>query len=411
MWEATILFHSVHGPRPSARAALALSLVLLATATACTVQVPGWGGAALAANMIYTVGANQKVLALNPAARIEGKTFPAEGEWQYPPENDRRAGTSFAPPVVVGGTVYVTVHHAGGNPGSPGALIALDAGNGAQKWHFTVPSLSGQVVGPPVVADTTVYVGASDHYVYALDTNTGAERWRFRTGNKVWAGVAPDGAGVVYIASLDHNLYAVDAATGAERWRFETGGAIASTPLFANGRIYLGSADGNLYALDPRERSRGATFPAATEWRLSSDSWFWATPLHDGGRLYVGAINGEVYALDATTGRVIWKTRVGSLDAVVAGTPALAGGVLAVPVRDGKDGHDGRVYGLDAQTGQERWRYSTDPRGPVNSRLTSDGSLVYAYSLNQRLIALNAATGSPLWVCRTDQTGDKLCKG
>ena len=78
---------------------------------------------------------------------------------------------------------------------------------------------------------------------------------------------------------------------------------------------------------------------------------------------------------------------------------------------DGKDGTDGKVFGLDVKTGQERWRYSTDPKGPVNSALASDGSVFYAYSMNQRLVALEANNGASRWVCRTDQTGDKLCKG
>ena len=55
---------------------------------------------------VYTVGANQKVLALNPTARQRGDAFPGEGEWQYPTEADRKVGTSFTAPVAANGTVY-----------------------------------------------------------------------------------------------------------------------------------------------------------------------------------------------------------------------------------------------------------------------------------------------------------------
>lgn len=385
---------------------------LLLTATACSQFVPGWGGAAVASGTVFTVGGNQKVLAFNASARARGETFPAQGEWQYPAESDRKAGTSFTPPVVAGGIVYAAIHQLGGNPGVPGAVLALDAGNGSLRWRFDLPSgPSAQIVGPVVVAGGIAYVGASDHSVYALDANTGANKWQFRTGNKVWAGVALDGAGTAYIASLDHRVYAVDVATGKEKWRHETGGAIASAPLFDSGRLYVGSADGFLYALDVNARSQKAEFPARGEWRYATGSWFWATPLLDSGTLYAGAVNGEVTALDAVSGKEQWRSRVGSIDAVVSSTPVLAAGILGISARDGKDGTDGKVFGLDVKTGQERWRYSTDPKGPVYSALSSDGTAFYAYSMNQRIIALEANNGTSRWVCRTDQTGDKLCKG
>jgi len=411
MWEATILSPST-GASVRRRTLALLLPVLLLTSLACSQFVPGWGGATVTSGTVYTVGANQKVLALSANARARGETFPAQGEWQYPAESDRKAGTSFSPPVVSGGLVYVTIHQLGGNPGVPGAVLALDAGNGSLRWRFDIPNgPSAQIVGPVVVAGGNAYVGASDHFVYALDATTGANKWQFRTGNKVWAGVAVDGSGSAYVASLDHRVYAVDAANGKEKWRFETGGAIASAPLFSNGRLYVGSADGLLYALDVNARAQQAAFPASGEWKYETGSWFWATPLIDSGTLYAGAVNGDVAALDATTGRERWRVHVGSIDAVVSSTPVLASGVLGISVRDGKDGHDGKVYGLDARGGQERWRYSTDPRGPVYSALASDGSAFYAYSMNQRLIALEANNGASRWVCRTDQTGDKLCKG
>jgi outer membrane protein assembly factor BamB len=376
---------------------------LLLGAAACTPQVHGWGGAAAGTGAVYTVGGNQKVLAFNPAARARGDAFPAQGEWQYPPESDRRAGTSFTAPVVANGSVYVAIHQLGGTPGTPGALLALDAGNGSQRWRFDLPSATGQLVGPPVVVNNTIYLGASDYVVYALDANTGATRWQFATRNKVWAGVAADSSGTAYIASLDHRVYAVDAATGKEQWRFETGGAIASAPLYADGRLYVGSADGYLYALDVQARGRGEAFPTAREWRVDSGSWFWATPLLDKGTLYAGTVDGGVFALAAATGEELWKTHVGSQDAVISATPILSGGLLALSTKDGADSQDGRVYALDAATGQERWRYSTDPRGPIYGGLSTDGTLLYAYSMNQRLIALDAGNGAARWTCRTEQ--------
>ena len=49
--------------------------------------------------------------------------------------------------------------------------------------------------------------------------------------------------GVVYVGSYDKNLYAIDAMTGAEKWRFKTGNYVGSSPAVSNGVVYVGSDD------------------------------------------------------------------------------------------------------------------------------------------------------------------------
>ena len=350
---------------------------------------------------VYTVGANQKVLALNPTARQRGDAFPGEGEWQYPTEADRKVGTSFTAPVAANGTVYASIYQLGGNTGSPGAVVALDQGNGAQKWRFDLPTTAAHLIGPPVVVGNAVYIGAADYYVYSLNANTGATNWQFRTGNKVWAGITVDDSGTAYIASLDHKLYAVDTANGTEKWRFETGGAIATAPLYKDGKVYFGSADGYLYALDVKARAGNQAFPTSSEWKFTSGSWFWATPAISGNTLYASAVDGGVYALSLATGAEQWHAVVSTRDAGVSATPLVTRDLVAVA------GQDGRVYALDPATGAEKWRYTTDPQSPIFSPLTTDGTLLYGYSQNQRLIALDPNNGTPRWVCRTE----KPCNG
>jgi hypothetical protein len=67
--------------------------------------------------------------------------------------------------------------------------------------------------------------------------------------------------GTVFVGSNDGYLYAVDADSGAQRWRAETGGSIFSSPTVADGTVYVGSCDGNLYAIhasDDGALSRGS---------------------------------------------------------------------------------------------------------------------------------------------------------
>jgi len=55
----------------------------------------------------------------------------------------------------------------------------------------------------------------------------------------------------VYVGSSDHNLYAVHAADGTEAWKFATGDRVESSPALSpdGSTVYVGSDDGNLYAL------------------------------------------------------------------------------------------------------------------------------------------------------------------
>ena len=72
----------------------------------------------------------------------------------------------------------------------------------------------------PAVAGGVVYFGGQDSYQYAVDAQTGVERWRFEMGAAAILPAVADG--VVYFGSSDCNLYTLDAQSGAERWRFQT---------------------------------------------------------------------------------------------------------------------------------------------------------------------------------------------
>ena len=50
------------------------------------------------------------------------------------------------------------------------------------KWQF---KMGGRILSPPVVSDGTVYFGSDDPHLYALDSATGAERWKFKTGGRI----------------------------------------------------------------------------------------------------------------------------------------------------------------------------------------------------------------------------------
>jgi alcohol dehydrogenase (cytochrome c) len=83
-------------------------------------------------------------------------------------------------------------------------------------------------------------------WVTALDAETGAIRWRFRSPTPMVAGVTPTAGGLVFTGDLHGDVIALDAATGAVRWRWATplpvGGGVVT--YRAGGRQYVAVAAG-----------------------------------------------------------------------------------------------------------------------------------------------------------------------
>src|SRR5260221_11147000 len=87
------------------------------------------------------------------------------------------------------------------------------------KWQFHT---GGQILSSPVVADGVVYFGSNDHFLYAVDLASGAQKWKFETGSRIPSTPAVAN-GLLFFLSYDSNFYALDAATGVLKCKFKTG--------------------------------------------------------------------------------------------------------------------------------------------------------------------------------------------
>ncbi len=117
-----------------------------------------------------------------------------------------------------------------------GILYALDSKTGQELWRFQVEQ---QVFSTPAVAEGNLYVVDGDGNLYALEAKTGQELWRIMSVNKKYklepaSPIVVDG--VVYFANRsDGYFYAVNAQTGQEIWRYNQVG----TAIIADGRVYF----------------------------------------------------------------------------------------------------------------------------------------------------------------------------
>ncbi len=288
--------------------------------------------------------------------------------------------------------------------------------NLAFDWNYTTGSV---IYGAPTENNGIVYVGSTDHKLYALDALTGALKWSFTTGNEITFSSPAISNSVVYVGSIDGKLYALNALTGALKWSFTTGNEIESSPTVVNGLVYFGSWDSKVYALN-------ATMGALI-WSYTTGSFIdSSSPAVVNGVVYIGSSDGKVYALNATTGGFKWSyytgAGIGSSPAVVNGVVYIGGGINTVYAINATTGalkwsfvtgnlvvsspavyngvvyigsEDGKVYALNATTGTIKWSYTTN--GTVDSSAAVANGVVYIGSDDDKLYALNAVTGALRW--------------
>ncbi len=140
------------------------------------------------------------------------------------------------------------------------------------------PKLQFDTVYEPVVAGKTLYVGSSrTDSVTALDTATGAEKWRFHADGPVRFAPAV-WEGRVYFVSDDGYLYCLDAERGSLLWKFR--GGPSDRRILGNGRLI-------------------STWPAR------------GAPALHGGKVYFAAsiwpfMGIFIHCLDARTGQPVW---------------------------------------------------------------------------------------------------------
>lgn len=63
-------------------------------------------------------------------------------------------------------------------------------------------------------------------WVYAVDADTGAWRWRAKSNYPIQSGMTPTGGGIVFFGDMGGNFYVLDTADGRKLWGQKIGGAI-----------------------------------------------------------------------------------------------------------------------------------------------------------------------------------------
>lgn len=253
-------------------------------------------------------------------------------------------------------------------------------------WKYKTGTGGNEVWTSPAVSDSIAYIGSTDNYIYAIDTNSGDLKWKY----KVKAGTiqSPTASDNIVFIGAD-GVYALDALTGDQIWDYSINeGASFSSPIISGGTVYIGSEEG--YGSIKGYISAIDVKTGKLKWKYQAGDKVRSSPAISGNLVYVGSLDGYVYALDSNTGDLKWKYKTGNQ---VFSSPSISDDTLYI------GSNDGSVYVLDANTGNLKWKYKTGHE--VRSSPAVSGGIVYIGSLDNSIYALDAGTGNLKWKFQT----------
>lgn len=178
---------------------------------------------------------------------------------------------------------------------------------GQHLGHTPFPSASGRSgaggqsgigssASPAIGPDGTIYIGANNSNFYAIGPD-GQMRWLFEAERElagIWstAALSSDGRSA-YFGANKGGIYALETSTGKEQWRFNIYGSIYASPgLDKDGVLYAGTTVGHIYALD--------TASGKPLWDYNAAQEVWSDPsIRPDGSLVMADRKGRVMLFSA----------------------------------------------------------------------------------------------------------------
>jgi outer membrane protein assembly factor BamB len=199
---------------------------------------------------------------------------------------------------------------------------------GTVKWRYHTSDYRAVVTSPAIGSDGTIYFGALNDTLYALNPD-GTLKWSYSTNGDVYSSPAIGSDGTVYFGSYDNYLYALN-PDGTLKWRYHAGTSVHSSPAIgSDGTIYFGQMWGEYHhgefnALNP---------DGTLKWSYPTDCDIYSSPaIGQDGTIYFGTYSIDndnyLYALNPD-GSLKWGYSTGHGNCIYS-SPAI--------------GSDGTIY-------------------------------------------------------------------
>jgi alcohol dehydrogenase (cytochrome c) len=375
-------------------------------------------GAAAFDNKVYFTTTDSLLIALNAS---NGNVL-----WQSKIAESKDGYHSPAAPLVAKGKVMVGVTY--GDRGLNGFLAAFDASTGEPLWHFNSIPKPGEPHNDSWAGDSWMHAGGATWLTGSYDPELGLLYWGIGNPSPDFNGDARGGDNL-----YSDSIVAVDIDTGKLKWYFQFtphdvmdwDGAelpvLVDAPIDGKMRKLMVQADRNgfYYVLD-RETGQflhGNRFAHQLNWATgltpegrpilvpgveptlagakvcpsSIGATNWMSPTYDPQTrmIYFVALEGCGFATKNTE-----KFRPGGFQYRAGGDVLLRDDTWKVYVR-----------ALDLTTGKEVWNQERVGSGGLGGGLLSTaGGVIFSGEINGEFVALDPATGKPVWHFNTGQT-------
>ena len=138
-------------------------------------------------------------------------------------------------------------------------------------------------------------------------------------------------------------------------------------PIVYQGTIYVPTGEDDVFAVSVKTGHILWQYDSKIDQTINTVCCGWLSrgvALGD-GKVYIGQLDGHLVALDQLTGKIVWKTEVGSWRKgfTLTHAPLYYDGRVIVGGSGGEFSIRGRVQAYDAKTGKLVWRFHTIP-GP-----------------------------------------------
>ena len=280
------------------------------------------------------------------------------------------------------------------NPREPSQLIKIETEKVRLKsvWRNSIGSLeeSYNKIRPFI----------TDDRVYLTDATGRVESWQREDGKRVWSvnlkeqisGGVNGGDDIVAVGTENGIVIALDASDGTEKWRVELTSEIMSISESGFGVILVRTNDSKVHALDvgngniawvenrspPPLTLRGASVPKII-----------------GDAALIGFDDGKMIALSLRDGTPFWETavsiprgrseleRMSDIDGEIV---YVEGVVYAASL-------NGRVIAIDMDTGKTLWNKELSS----HVGLSVDGSRIFVTDADDSVYALDKSSGATIW--------------
>ena len=314
-----------------------------------------------------------------------------------------------------------------GNPQLTGVADSLLPDNPQLLWTFQAGDM---IESTAAIVDGTVYIGALDGILYAINAQTGEKRWTYQANSSIKASPAIHD-GVVYFGDGDGVFHAVDINTEKMKWQFSTEGEIISSANFAGDRVLFGSYDGFLYCLNRESgelvwqfETEGYVHGTPGVWTQSEsesddaanfviltgcDSYLRVINIDDGtqtqqvdlgayvgaspaisrGQVYCGTYGTEILRIALDSGEIAWRYRHPKRQFPFCASAALTKDNVII------GGRDKMVHALSRETGEPIWTYTA--KASIESSAVVVGTRVFLGTTRGLFIALDITNGESVW--------------